>query len=285
MAYSEPNFVIRQDAVPTDTSFAQQWGLRNTGQTVNGVPGWTGADIGAVSAWDITQGSTAYVVAVLDTGVEYGHTDLSTNIWAAPASFTVTLNGVSVTCASATKGFNALTDTCDPADDYGHGTHIAGIIGAIGNNSKGVAGVSQVAKIMPVKILTSTGTGTIADAIEGIEFVVQTKQKFAVDQRRQRARDQRELGRRAVLAGALDAISKASQNNILFVTSAGNNGASNDVIAYYPASYDLPNVVAVAASDSADYLTFESNYGRNASTSRRPAATSTRPCAAAPTGS
>lgn len=261
VAYVEPNYIIEGTAVPTDTSFSQQWGLRNTGQTVNGVTGWTGADIGTTSAWDVTRGSTAQVVAVLDTGIHYAHTDLASNIWSAPASFTVTINGVSVTCASATKGFNALTNTCDPNDDHGHGTHIAGIIGAVGNNSAGVAGVSQVAKIMPVKVLTSTGTGTVADAIEGIEFVIQAKQAFAATSGANVRVINASWGGGPYSQALFDAINSAYANNILFVTSAGNNATNNDVIAYYPAGYNLGNIIVAAASDSTDYLMFESNYG------------------------
>jgi hypothetical protein len=87
VAYAEPNYIIHSTAVPTDPSFGLQWGLRNSGQTVNGIGGWTGADIGAVAAWDVTRGSTSHVVAVLDTGIDYLHKDLAANMWSAPASF------------------------------------------------------------------------------------------------------------------------------------------------------------------------------------------------------
>jgi subtilisin family serine protease len=119
--YAEPNYIVQTTASPNDPGFAQLWGLQNVFQV--------GADIGAVAAWDVSTGSQANVVAVIDTGMDYSHQDLAANVWSAPSSFTVTIGGSSITCAAGTHGFNAILRTCDPMDDNNHGTHTSGTIG------------------------------------------------------------------------------------------------------------------------------------------------------------
>src|SRR6185369_5814733 len=103
------------------------------------------------------------------------HPDLAANMWSAPGSFQVTVGGVTVTCAAGTHGFNAVARTCNPMDDHFHGTHAAGTIGAVGNNLLGVTGINWTASMMAVKILGSDGSGTVADAVAGMEFVLQAK--------------------------------------------------------------------------------------------------------------
>ena len=119
--YAEPNYVWHTMDVPNDVLFNQQYGLANTGQSIQGVAGTANADIGARQAWDITEGSRNVVVGVIDTGVDYRHPDLAPNMWSAPRSFTVTIGGQTINCAEGTHGFNAITRTCDPLDDNGHG--------------------------------------------------------------------------------------------------------------------------------------------------------------------
>src|SRR5262249_21299906 len=156
------------------------WGLNNTGQIIgDGTVGTPGADIGAVRAWNTSTGTRGIVVATLDTGVMASHPDLSVNVWSAPAAFTVTIGGRTMTCPAGTHGYNAIADTCDPTDDNGHGTHVAGSIGAAGGNSRGVVGVNWATSIMAVKFLDASGNGFVSDAIDGIEFVIQVKQAFA----------------------------------------------------------------------------------------------------------
>jgi subtilisin family serine protease len=172
VAYAEPNYVISADIVPNDPWFGELWGLQNVGQSV-GTPGTPGADIHATQAWDVSTGSRANVVAVVDTGVDYFHSDLAPNIWSAPSAFTVTIGGQTITCPAGSHGFNAILKTCDPYDDNGHGTHVSGTIGAVGNNNNGVAGINWTASIMASKFLDANGTGTTADAINALEFVIQ----------------------------------------------------------------------------------------------------------------
>ena len=106
-----------------------------------------------MSAWNISLGSTANVVAVIDTGIDYTHPDLVANMWSAPTAFTVNIDGSPITCAAGTHGFNAITRTCDPMDDQNHGTHVSGTIGATGDNGMGVVGVNWTTRLMAIKFI------------------------------------------------------------------------------------------------------------------------------------
>ncbi len=263
VVYAEPNYVLHMAASPSDPFFPNLWGLRNTGQTVDGAAaGTTSADIRATSAWNVSTGSRSNVVAVIDTGIDYTHPDLVANVWTAPAAFTVTIGGVSMTCAAGTHGFNAITNSCDPRDDNAHGTHVSGTIGGVGNNVAGVAGVNWTASIMASKFLDATGTGTLANAVNAIEFTIQAKAIFG------RSANVRVLNNSWAGGGysqaLLDEIKKAGANGLLFVAAAGNNAWSNDQSATYPAdytSYGATNIIAVAATDNNDRLAWFSNYG------------------------
>src|SRR5580765_4071886 len=177
--YVEPNYLVQAFTETNDPSFPQLWGLENIGQVVNGSAGVAGADIHAAQAWDVSFGSTAQVVAVVDTGIDYTHPDLAANVWSAPAAFSVNIDGVTVTCPAGSHGFNAIAMTCDPMDDHNHGTHVSGTIGASGGNGQGVVGVNWVTQVMGIKFLDASGSGTVADAINGIEFAIQAQQAFA----------------------------------------------------------------------------------------------------------
>jgi subtilisin family serine protease len=267
--YAEPNFIVRATSLPNDPFFPQLWGLFNTGQTIGGVAGLAGADINVTPAWNVTTGSTGNVVAVIDTGVDYTHPDLASNMWSAPAPFSVTIAGQTITCVKGTHGFKVNTMvtpallTCDPLDDYFHGTHVAGTVGAVGNNALGVVGVNQIASIMAVKFLDSTGSGSTADAINAIEFAIQAKATFSTPGLANIRVLSASWGGGGFSQALLDEINKANTNDMLFVAAAGNNGSNNDTTPTYPASFNAPNVVAVAATDSSDHLAGFSNYGRN----------------------
>ena len=258
--YVEPNYVIYADTtLPNDPSFSSLWGLRNTGQVIGGQAGTPGADISATSAWDISTGSRANVVAVVDTGIAYNHQDLSANVWSAPTSFTVTIGSNNITCPAGSHGFNALNNTCDPLDDNNHGSHTSGTIGAAGNNGVGVSGVNWTASIMGVKFLNASGSGSTSGAINSIEFTIQAKQIFGADANVRVLSNS--WGGGGFSQALLDEINRANVNNMLFVAAAGNNGSNNDLSAFYPASYNAANVVAVAATDNRDQLASFSNFG------------------------
>jgi probable HAF family extracellular repeat protein len=259
--YAEPNYVVRATAAPpNDDKFDNLWGLHNTGQTIV-APGIAGADIDALKAWQMTTGSINNVIAVHDTGVDYNHPDLAANMWRAPAAFSVTIAGRTITCAAGTRGYNAITNTCDPMDDHDHGTHVAGTIGAVGNNRIGVIGVSPITRIMALKFLDDLGFGTVSDAIKAIDFAIQVKARFAATRGANIRVMNASWGGDAFSQAMLDSLRRAHQADILFVTSAGNDWDNIDFRPQYPASYKEPNVLTVAATDNNDLLFLWSNFG------------------------
>jgi thermitase len=234
-----------------DPMFGIQWSLENTGQD----GGKSSADIGVLRAWFKTTGSSKVVVAVLDSGVDYTHFDLANNIWLRPADM-APYSDDELGTFNDLHGFNATDRWTDPMDDNGHGTHCAGIIGAEGNNGKGVAGINWNVEIMPLKFLSSTGSGSTKDAIEAINYVIDRKRK-GVNVRIISASWGSTQNSRALH----DAIKKAGDEGILFVAAAGNNGDDSDQRPHYPAGYKLPNVLSIAALDRNDQLASFSNYG------------------------
>jgi subtilisin family serine protease len=254
--YAEPDYSQETAAVPNDPSFPQQWAHQNTGQIVGSTAGTAGADERTTGAWSVTTGSRSVVVAELDTGVDYNHPDLAANIWSNPGG----LGG----CAAGTHGFNVLTGGCDPMDDDtqygGHGTHVAGIIGAAGNNGTGVAGVNWTTTILPVKWVNSSGSGATSDLISAMDTVLQAKQA-GVNVRV--VNDSDVFVGTAYSQALSDEIDLLDQQGILFVTAAGNSGADNDAPASrrYPCAYGRDNEICVTASDQNDSRPSWANYG------------------------
>jgi subtilisin family serine protease len=236
--YAEPNYVLHALTTPNDPRFPELWGLRNT---------VSGADIEAEPAWTVTTGSGGIVVGVVDSGVDYNHPDLAANIWS---------NQGVAGCGAGTRGYNAITNSCNPMDDNSHGTHVAGTIGAVGNNSTGVVGVSWTTKIMGLKFLNSQGSGYTSDAVETINWAINVK-KAGVNLRVLN----NSWGGGGFSQALLDAINAAGANGILFVAAAGNNGSSNDTSARYPCNYNASNIICVAATTQSDGLASFSNYG------------------------
>jgi subtilisin family serine protease len=241
-----------------DEMFMQQWALFNNGE--NG--GRVGADISAMRAWAVTTGSDQVVVAVLDSGVDYSHPDLANNIWTRPQIIkayqddNLAPNGTSDDVIDDIHGFNFVDNNEDPMDDNGHGTHCAGIIGAEGNNGLGIAGVNWQVKIMPLRFMDADGAGTTKDAIEAINYVIDRK-RAGVNVRIISA----SWGSTTKSRALEDVIRKAFDEGILFVAAAGNSSSNNDQTPHYPSSYNLGNIVSVAAMDRNDQLGSFSNYG------------------------
>ena len=236
---------------PNDPQFAQQWALNNVGQD----GGKQRADIDALKAWLKTRGSDKVVVAVLDTGVDYTHSDLITNMWIRPDSVPEYVDD-ELGGFDDLHGYDADANAPDPMDDNGHGTHCAGIIGAEGDNGVGIAGINWNVKIMPLKFLGRGGFGTTKNAIEAINYAIDRK-KHGVNIRVINA----SWGSTQYSRALEDVIRAAGNEGILFVAAAGNNGTDNDKRAHYPSNYDLPNVISVAAMDRMDALTSFSNFG------------------------
>ena len=256
--YAEPNFEISLDEagpldpiLPHDPQFTDQWALANSGQR----GGKQGADISATLAWATTTGSENVVVAVLDSGVDYNHEDLRENMWKRPASMDP-YQDAELGTIDDEYGFSAIEGLPDPMDDNGHGTHCAGIIGAEGENNLGIAGVNWKVQIMPLKFMSSGGFGTTKDAIEAINYVIDRK-KAGVNVRIISA----SWGSTQKSRALEEVIRKAYENDILFVAAAGNATTDNDRRPHFPSSYDVPNVVSVAALDRNDQLAKFSNYG------------------------
>lgn len=265
--YAQPNYEIRLDdptlppfgdafyrralGQPNDPQFAQQWALNNVGQD----GGKERADIDALKAWLKTRGSDKVVVAVLDTGVDYTHSDLVSNMWIRPDSVPEYVDD-ELGSFDDIHGFDADANAPDPMDDNGHGTHCAGIIGAEGDNGVGIAGINWNVKIMPLKFLGRGGFGTTKNAIEAINYAIDRK-KHGVNIRVINA----SWGSTQYSRALEDAIRAAGEEGILFVAAAGNSGTDNDKRAHYPSNYNLPNVISVAALDRTDSLTSFSNFG------------------------
>lgn len=243
--YAEPDSVMYLNATPNDPSFSLLWGMQK---------------ISAPSAWDVALGSQSVVLGVVDSGVDYNHPDLAANLWSAPTSFTVTVGSTTVTCAAGTHGYNVIAKSCNPLDDFGHGTHVSGTAAAAGDNAVGVTGVNWTASVMSIKIAGSNGSIATSDAIDGIEFAIQARAALGPQA------NVRVLSNSwgcppfgCFLSASLQAeISRSNDNNMLFVAAAGNGSTGT---ALYPANFDISNVLAVGASDVNDRLASFSNYG------------------------
>jgi subtilisin family serine protease len=253
--YAEPDYILHIVGAPNDPDFPSQWSLQNTGQ--NG--GTPGADIHAVQAWSLTTGSPNVVVGVIDTGVDYNHQDLAANIWTASSGYSVTAsNGTTLQCGVGSHGFNMVADTCDPMDDNGHGSHVSGTIGAVGNNGVGVIGINWQVQVLPCKFLDSTGSGSTDNAIACLNFMKELKDSginIIVTNNSWGGADSSQA--------LHDAIAAAMQDGMLFVAAAGNDFSDNDEFPTYPATFYLPNVLAVAATDRTDTIVTFSNTGRH----------------------
>ncbi len=236
--FAEPNFLIAKDQMATgDPRFNEQWALRNTGQ--NG--GQFGADINVTTAWQTTTGAPSVVIAVIDSGIDFSHPDLANNRWINPAPEP----------DGDINGWDYITDTSAIIDEQGHGTSIAGIIAAEGNNAEGVSGVMWHAGLMSLRVLDNTGTGNIADAVEAIDYAVSHgAQVINISWGTS--------GESMALKGALQ---RAIRQGVVVVCSAGNGGQDIDQIPYYPASFNIADLIAVAASDNLDQLSSWSNRG------------------------
>jgi subtilisin family serine protease/subtilisin-like proprotein convertase family protein len=246
-----PNYQLHILQTPNDPQFSSQWDWNNTGQT----GGTVDADIDAPEAWDIATGSVSTLVAVIDTGVDYTHPDLAANMWTNPGE--IPGDGIDNDgngFIDDIHGYDFANNDGNPMDDHGHGTHVAGTIGAVGNNGIGVTGVNWNVRIIAVKFLDSSGNGTTADAIRALNYAVQMGAQVS---------NNSYGGSTAEDADPLfeQAIRNAANYGHIFVAGAGNSTSNNDVEPFYPASFDADNIVAVAATDNNDQLASFSNYG------------------------
>ncbi len=236
--FAEPDYLLKGDAVPNDPRWPDMWGLKK---------------IGMETAWNTTRGSNTVVVGVIDSGVDYAHADIgAAPMWTNPSE---TINGIDDDgngLVDDIYGADCVNDDGDPMDDNNHGTHVAGTVGGATNNATGVAAMNWSVKIMALKFLGADGSGYLSDAVQCIDYAISKK-----------AHVTNNSWSGGPFSQALyDAIGRARNAGQLFVAAAGNSNLDNDLNPSYPASYDLDNIVSVAASDSNDARATFSNYGK-----------------------
>ncbi|MEA2268321.1 MAG: thermitase [Solirubrobacteraceae bacterium] len=254
VVYAEPDAGRRAFVTPDDRYFGLLWGLRNTGQVVGGTAGAAGADIDAEPAWATTVGSRDVVVGVVDSGVDVAHPDLAPNRWSDPGETgdgreTNGIDDDGDGLIDDAMGWDWVQADNQPLDENGHGTHVAGTIGANGNDANGVVGVAWQAGLMPLRVLDANGSGRVSDVVQAYGYAARHGARVV----------NASLGGDSFSRAERDAIAAAP--GVLFVVAAGNDGADNDAVGSYPCNYGLENIVCVAASDQSDRLASFSNYG------------------------
>jgi subtilisin family serine protease len=240
-----PDFELTTQSIPNDPSFGSLWGLSNNGAQ----GGLLNADINIEPAWALGT-ATSFVTAVIDTGVDYTHPDLASNIWSNTDE--VAGNGIDDDgngFIDDVRGWDFVNNDSDPMDDNGHGTHVAGTIGAVGNNGVGVTGVAWTASIMPLKFLDREGSGSLSDAIKAIQYARVNGAKII----------NASWGGGGFSSALQSAISQFITSGGLFVAAAGNEATNNDVTPSYPANYQ--GVISVGASTRTDTRASFSNFG------------------------
>jgi subtilisin family serine protease len=239
--FAEPNYLITADqsttqTVPNDPRYPEQWALKNTGMQ---------------QAWAVTTGSKRTVIAVLDSGIDFTHPDLSNNQWDNTLEKDNNRDNDGNGFTSDLHGWDFITNSGTVIDEQGHGTAIAGIIAAQGNNVTGISGVMWRAGLMSLRVLDSKGTGDVANAVEAIDYAIENGAQVI---NCSWGTDDESLALR-------EAIKRAAQHGIIVVTSAGNQSRDIETTPRYPASFDLPHLISVASTDNADQLTSFSNWG------------------------
>ena len=247
--FAEPDYKLQTNSIEDD-SFLKQWALNNNGQALDGQPGIPGVDINALKAWDITTGSSQVVIGVLDTGIDISHPDLADNIYINTKE--IPGNGIDddgngyIDDVNGWDFANNDNSVYDSGASDTHGTIVSGIIGAEANKI-GIRGTAPNVKILPLRFMNEN-SGYTSDAIEAIEYA-------------------KAMGVQIIncswgsenFSNALK--EEMSNSGILFVCSAGNNGMDEASSPIYPACFNLPNIISVAAIDNKGEIASFSNYG------------------------
>lgn len=252
--FVEPDYLMKAEATPNDPRFlnADQWALRNIGQS----GGVAGADIRAEEAWDLQSAARNIIVALIDSGIRGTHHDLAANLWVNPAEtangrdddgngYIDDINGINATVPPNNAGNGT------PTDVDGHGTSVASVIGAVGNNGVGMTGVAWNVRLMSLRFLDANGFGFISDEIECIDYAI-AKGAHIINA---------SFGGTSFSQALFDALKRARDAGIIVACSAGNDEESNDLYPHYPSSYLLDNIVAVANTTRTDALSLSSSFG------------------------
>lgn len=240
----EPSYRVKLYRIPGDPKYGGMWALEK---------------IGAPKAWETSVGSTNVVVGVVDTGLDYNHPDLAANVWVNPRE--VAGNGRDDDgngYVDDVHGIDLVEKDSDPMDDEGHGTHVAGTIGAVGDNGFGVVGVNWRVKILSIRMLSADNYAGTADLLAGFDYAVGLK-RAGVNLRVLN----NSWGNDYPSEALREAFCTAGDNGILSVCAAGNDGVDNDLNPHYPSGYDCSSIVSVAASTPTDDPAYFTNYGRD----------------------
>lgn len=269
LRWVEPDRLQEVERVPNDPRYGELWHLENTGQFVQGSGlGTIGADVSAREAWDITIGSRNVVIAVIDTGVDVSHPDLAANIWQNPGE--VAGNGIDDDGNGYTddmNGFDFGTLSAAMTDQVGHGTAVASVIGAVGNDGFGITGINWNVSIMALKIADSNGQLSTGAIIGAHDYATMMRTDFGINVVASNNsyglvagdfyEDQQEG-----FDGERAAIERFINSGATFVAASGNDALDNDSnFRAFPASYNIPGLISVAATDNNDGLANFSNYG------------------------
>jgi subtilisin family serine protease len=244
--YAQPNYVYRTAATPNDPRFNELWGLHSP---------LDDTDIDMPEAWDVTTGSSAVTVAVVDTGVAYDHPDLAANAWTNPGEVENGADDDANGLVDDVRGWDFVQNDKTPLDFHGHGTHVAGTIGAHGNNAVGVTGVNWQVKLMALRAGDAWGGLSTSAIVSAFDYACSKGAKVINGS----------FGGPGFSPAMVDAINRCPGS--LFVVAAGNGGSDgvgdnlDTTPPMYPCSYGMANIVCVAASDDVDALAPFSNYG------------------------
>ena len=271
---AEPNYLIYQDnankakpkgkstrpppqtSIPNDPRFREQWALQNLG----GKARLFGSDIEVASIWPQVTGHPELTIAIIDSGIDFTHPDLKNQEW---QNRKETQNGRDEDnngFVDDVKGWNFINDNNNVTDESGHGTNVAGIIAAEGNNGVGISGVVWNANLISLRVLDANGVGDVASAIEALDYAT-ARGAHVINL---------SWGTDAKSLFLKDAIRRSAKYDAVVVCSAGNEGRDLDAVPYYPASFELPNLISVGASDGIDNPFATSNFGTLAPTVAAP---------------
>ena len=246
--FAEPNFIYHTQLTPNDAQFGSLWGMNNTGQS----GGLVGFDIDAAAAWDSHTSSPGIIIGSIDTGVDVNHEDLSANIWVNPGEIPGNFvdddaNGF----IDDVNGWDFVNNDSFPFDDHDHGSHTMGTAAGQGNNGIGVAGVTWTASIMSIKVCNQFGSCPSSAILGGVDYATDNNARVTSNS----------YGGGGFSQAMKDAIDRADAAGILFSAAAGNNGRDIEFSNFFPAGYDSPNIISVAAMNRFGGKSGFSNWG------------------------